>query len=437
MAPGDQGNVRFKLIERRRSCPIRVPAGHAPWCRPLGWRRLASPIFAAALLVVGWDAIGHAVAADKPSSAVLDASKPRLPARTTMKIGRPTRAADGRIVLQASTPQTLRVCPSEATDSSCTHRELQAAIAAAQPGDTIVLAPGIFEQGAVINVDRVVLRGEPGAHLKGHPVQGKAALVIAGAKVVVDGIECSNIQVPDRNGACIRAEGDDLTVKNVWFHDNEQGILSGPAGGTLLVENSRLERNGRDGYAHGIYIGRAVETFIFRGNEVLSTGSEGHGVKSRARQTIIENNVIAGLDGDDSRAIDIPNGGDVVIRNNILEKGPNSANSQMIGLSLEGDPHPSNTAIIERNLILFDMNVSGVAGALDEYVDVVPDRGTVILSQPPAMVTLRDNVIVGAREIGVEAQAGANRTFKSRRAAGLPKFPDISRSLLTVVPGAD
>jgi hypothetical protein len=394
-----------------------------------------SSILAAGILVSGWDVDGHAVAGEKPVSAAADVSEPRLPARPVMK-GRLGRAADGRIVLQAAAQRTLRVCAAEA-NPSCAYRELQAAVDAAEPGDTIVLAPGIFEQGAVIDVDRLILMGEPGAHLTGHPVQGKAALVITGAQVVVDGIECSRIQVPDLNGACIRIEGDDLTVRNVWFHDNEQGILGGPGGGTLLVENSRFERNGRDGYAHGVYISPAVETFIFRGNRMLSTKSEGHGVKSRAQRTIIENNVIAGLDGDDSRAIDIPNGGDVLIRHNVLEKGPNSLNSQMIGLSLEGDPHPSNTAIIEENLIVFDTQAPGLTQALDDIIDVVPAKGQVILSQPPATVILRDNVIVGALEVGVETAEGANRMFKSRRAAGLPAYPEVTPSMLSAIPDAD
>ena len=112
---------------------------------------------------------------------------------------------------------------------------------------------------------------------------------------------------------------------------------SGPGAGVLLVEGSLLERNGFGGQAHGVYIGPTIETFIFRNNRVLATTGAGHGVKSRAQSTILENNLIAGFDGNDSRAIDMPNGGDVVIRGNVLEKGPNSANAQMIGLALEGD----------------------------------------------------------------------------------------------------
>ena len=252
----------------------------------------------------------------------------------------------------ANRPQ-LRVC-AKASRGDCKFTDLAAAAAAAvEAGAEIILAAGLYEQGAVLEKDRVVLRGEPGAHLKGHAVEGKAALVIRGSGVTIDGIECSDIQVPDGNGACIRIEADDLTVRNVYFHDNQDEILSGPGGGTVLVENSQFERNGYGGQAHGLYIGQNVREFVFRGNEVLSTKEEGHGVKSRAHTTVIENNVIAGLDGNDSRAIDLPNGGEVTIRGNLLEKGPKSANNQMIGLALEGPMHPTNRTIIRRESYYF------------------------------------------------------------------------------------
>jgi len=308
---------------------------------------------------------------------------------------------------------------------ACAYYDLAQAVAAARPGDTIIMAPGIYERGAVIDIDDLTLQAEPGAHLRGGAVRGKAALVVTGARVTIDGLECSDIAVRDRNGACIRIEGDDLTVRNVNFHDNEQGILSGPGGGTLLIENSTFERNGRDGRAHGVYIGTSVDTFIFRNNRVLSTQGEGHGVKSRAKKTIIEGNVIASLEGQDSRAIDVPNGGEVVIRNNVLQKGPNSANSQMIGLALEGGLHGANDTLIEGNLIIFDRDLPWIGRVLDDLFAMAPLRGRVILSQSPGVLSLKDNVLVGAKEIGVDGAAKGNVIFRNRKEARLPPFPEL------------
>ncbi len=322
-------------------------------------------------------------------------------------------------------PRTLRACPAGVAQPDCHYGSLQDALDAALPGDQVVLAPGVYAEGAIIDTPDLVLRGEPGAHLRGHAVEGKAALVVKANGVLIEGIECSGIAVRDNNGACIRIEGDDLTVRNVHFHDNQQGILSGPGGGVLLVENSLFERNGFGGQAHGVYIGTPVETFVFRNNRILATTGAGHGLKSRARRTIVENNVIAGLDGQDSRAIDLPDGGEVVIRNNVLEKGPNSENAQMIGLALEGSLHEVNETLIEGNLLLFDTLPTGMVQSLGQALGLMPARGTVILSKSPGPVVLRDNMIVGAREIGEGVIEEGNRIYREQTAGRPPPYPAL------------
>jgi hypothetical protein len=339
--------------------------------------------------------------------------------------GKPDALARAGAPVPASANQTLRACPPGAARPDCRYAGLQEALAAASAGDHVVLAPGVYEEGAVVATPDLVLRAEPGAHLRGHAVEGKAALVIKADGVVIDGIECSGVAVRDNNGACIRIEGDDLTVRNVHFHDNQEGILSGPGGGVLLVEDSLLERNGFGGLAHGIYVGPTVATFIFRHNRILATTGAGHGLKSRAQKTVIEGNIIAGLDGHDSRAIDVPNGGEVVIRGNLLEKGPNSDNGQMIGLALEGGLHDANETLIEGNLIVFDTLPRGLIQELARTVGLLPPKGTVIASESPGRVVLRNNVIVGALAIGGGVIEEDNRTYRSRRAAGLPPYPAL------------
>jgi hypothetical protein len=326
-------------------------------------------------------------------------------------------------------PRTLRACPTGAVQPDCPYASVQEALDAALPGDQVVLAAGVYAEGAVIGTPGLVLRGEPGAHLRGHAAEGKAALVVKAKGVLIEGIECSEIAVRDKNGACIRIEGDDLTVRNVHFHDNQQGILSGPGGGVLLVEGSLFERNGFGGQAHGVYIGLPVETFVFRNNRVLATTGAGHGLKSRARRTIVEHNVIAGLDGQDSRAIDLPDGGEVVIRDNVLQKGPNSENRQMIGLALEGSLHEVNETLIEGNLLLFDTVPPGLLQDWGQAVGLLSPKGAVLNSKSPGSVILQGNTIVGALEIGGEVLERGNRSFRSREEAGLPPYPQLPDAL--------
>jgi hypothetical protein len=55
---------------------------------------------------------------------------------------------------------------------------------------------------------------------------GKGIWVISGNDTVVENIEFSGAAVPDANGAGIRFEGVNLTVRNCYFHHNQNGILT-------------------------------------------------------------------------------------------------------------------------------------------------------------------------------------------------------------------
>lgn len=322
--------------------------------------------------------------------------------------------------------RTLHVCAAQSDGGDCEFTSLKTAIAAIKPGDTVRLAAGVYREAALITTPGITIKGEPGAHLQGVAYNGKAALVVRADNVTIDGIECSGIAVRDHNGACVRIEGRDLVIRNVYFHDNQEGVLGGH-GGSLVIERSRFERNGYNrGFAHSVYI-TSVDTFVFRNNRVLSTKDEGQGVKSRAKETIIEGNVIAGLDARDSRAIDVPNGGTIVIRSNVLQKGVNSSNSQMIGLGLEGHLHPAGSALVENNIMLFDQDLPRIVRIIDDIVDVASKPGTAVANKMKGEVVVRNNMIVGAGrvETGAETTKLNNVLHRSRQQASLPEAPAL------------
>lgn len=302
----------------------------------------------------------------------------------------------------------IRVCPGRSFAAWCDVTSLQKALDRAREGDKIVLAAGEYSQAAQIRVPGVQIVGEPGAHLIGRAAAGKGALVVSAPDVTIEGIECSHIRVPDRNGACVRIQAANTTIRNVYFHDNDEGILGGAPEGKVVIENSRFERNGRGGRAHSIYISNGSRELVFRNNHVISTLGLGHGLKSRAHINTIENNVIAGLEGPESRAIDLPSGGIAVIRNNVFQKGPNSDNDDMVGIARESIKHVDNDTLIEGNLFIFDKS-----------------GGRVISSESPGDITLRGNTIVGTKRIGAPAEASANRFFDDREAAGLSPYPAL------------
>ncbi len=307
----------------------------------------------------------------------------------------------------------LLVCPPESSDVACDHRSIAKALSEVTDGMTVVIEPGTYREAAVLRAHRVTLKAMPGAHMTGVAAQGKAALVIKGDDITIEGLECSGIAVPDGNGACVRAEGRNLTLRRVHFHDSQEGLLGGQ--GRILIEDSLFERLGGDaatglGQAHGLYVGHQVEDFVLRRSRILSSKEEGHEVKSRARRTRIEDNVIASLDGRDSRLIDLPNGGEIVIRGNLLQKGPNSSNPDVIGIGLERGrnselDHAESRILIEGNTIVIDRR---------RPTRLVHVRGV------PAP-KLSGNVIVG----NTAYREAGNTWFADRRAAGLPPYPAL------------
>ncbi|MBB4632128.1 right-handed parallel beta-helix repeat-containing protein [Sphingosinicella soli] len=202
----------------------------------------------------------------------------------------------------------------------------------AQPGDTIVLSPGVYE-GARFRADRLTVRAAddalPGSVvITGDVVGGKALFVIAGDDVAIEGITFEGAVAPDGNGAGIRAEGRNLTVTNARFAGNEMGILANSvAGSVLTVRRSRFTGTASrkaDRVGHAVYA-NGIERLVVTGS-TFTRGARGHYIKSRALDTRITGNRIDDTQGSASYLIDLPEGGAATIRANLLVKGPNPDN---------------------------------------------------------------------------------------------------------------
>ena len=214
------------------------------------------------------------------------------------------------------------------------------AAAVAQDGDVVRFDPGEYVDCAIWRARGLVLEAPAGAaHVRDRACAGKAIWVIAGDDVTVENITFSGARVPDQNGAGIRAEGKNLTVRNSRFYDNENGILGGTvAGSTILIEGSVFERNGKCAAhcAHGVYVNQIerlkVVGSMFRGQRI------GHHVKSGALALeVIGSTIEDGPDGTASYLIDVTSGGQVVIADNQMQKGPKSDNwSTAIHIAGEG-----------------------------------------------------------------------------------------------------
>jgi hypothetical protein len=199
----------------------------------------------------------------------------------------------------------------------------------AQPGDTVQILPGRYVDCAVWTRDGVTIEGKgDGVVLADLSCEREAIFVIAGANVTVRNVTFTGAHVINHNGAGIRAQGANLTVENVRFIKNEEGILSGEnLASTIIVRDSYFSGNGTciAACAHGIYAGRiarlVVEHCEFVGQH------QGHHIKSRAERTEILDNIVRdGPDGTASYLVDLPIGGSALIRGNRFEKGPHAEN---------------------------------------------------------------------------------------------------------------
>jgi hypothetical protein len=203
------------------------------------------------------------------------------------------------------------------------------AAALAKDGDIVRIDPGDYVDCAVWHASGLVLEAPEGAaHVRDRACADKAIWVIAGDDVTVDNITFSGARVADQNGAGIRAEGRNLTVRHARFYDNENGILAGNReGSTILIERSTFERNGKcaANCAHGIYVNRIDRLKII--GSTFREQRSGHHVKSGALALEVSGSRIEdGPDGTASYLIDIVGGADVLIADNVMAKGPKSEN---------------------------------------------------------------------------------------------------------------
>lgn len=92
----------------------------------------------------------------------------------------------------------------------------------------MVVAPGRYVECAVVKSGRFAIRAviSGSVTFDGRACQNKAAIVIKGGWVDVGGLRFCNVRVPDRNGAGLRIQGGDVTVRLTTFEDGENGILT-------------------------------------------------------------------------------------------------------------------------------------------------------------------------------------------------------------------
>ena len=232
------------------------------------------------------------------------------------------------------------------------------AIGAAKDGDVVEIDSAGSYGGDVstIRANRLTIRGVGAGRVKlpaeGHHAGGKAIWVAAGDEITVENIEFSGCRVPDRNGAGIRVEGANLTVRGCRFYDCENGMLGGKKG-TLLIEHCEFDHCGpvADPATHSCYV--SADRLIFRHNYSTFT-HEGHLLKTRAKESWILYNRLTDEKGTGSAVIDIPDGGVAIVVGNVLHKGPEAQNTRVVAYGMEGIKHGRNALYVVNNTMVYE-----------------------------------------------------------------------------------
>ena len=183
---------------------------------------------------------------------------------------------------------------------------------------------------------------------------GKAAIVTGGQNILLRNLDISGITVPDGNGAGVRYDQGTLTLDNVHLHGNQNGILgAADANGTITITNSEIDHNGTSaGNTHNIYIGDIAQFTLT--NSYVHDANVGHEVKSRAENNTITGNRILDNSGTSSYSIDLPNGGNATITNNVIEQGANNQNHVVNAYGEEGSLHAGTTVTFSNNEVVND-----------------------------------------------------------------------------------
>ena len=261
---------------------------------------------------------------------------------------------------------TLQVGPTRGFTKPC------AAFAAAAAGDVIEIDAttyigdvcGIYPSNLIIRG----VNGRPKIDAGGNNAMGKGTWVVGGSNITVENVEMYGAKVADRNGAALRLEGDNFTLRGSFLHDNENGILGGlSTASNILIETTEFGHNGYgDGYSHNLYIFN-VGSLTFRYN-YSHDANIGHNLKSRARVNTILYNRFSSTppgqtgstaSGQPSYEIDLPNAGTAYVIGNVIEQPAANQNPTMLAYGEEGASNPAQDLYVVNNTFLNDESSAG------------------------------------------------------------------------------
>ena len=244
---------------------------------------------------------------------------------------------------------------------------LRNAVANSLAGDTIYIAAGTYDIGEVTIPHDLTIIGVGGEVILTSSSQVAKGLLVtlSGVNLRVENLTFLDASSPDRNGAGIRHQGDNLTVIDSQFISNENGILATSSStGIITIKSSAFIDNGYgDGRSHGIYINH-VSQLIIDDSEFSGT-NVGHHVKSLADYTSITNSILDDAGGTASYNIDVTRGGDLYVANNLIIQSATTDNPYMINYATDRGGEAGTVTIVNNTVINFHSGGTFLRNATD------------------------------------------------------------------------
>lgn len=238
----------------------------------------------------------------------------------------------------------------------------------AKSGDSIKVYAGIYYDVAILKANNVTIIGVGGRPLidaKDTIANGIGTWVIYGNNTTIDNFEMINEDNGLRgeaawNQAAVYLIGNNLTMRNMYIHNNKQGFFNQTnAGNTcnLIFENSIFDFNGDGGgHSHNLYVNHNITNLTMRG--VWSRNCNGgHILKNRAYKSDIQGCMFTDPKGVSLNwFIDFPDGGNHKFVGNIIEHKNSNTGSTMLAFG-EDVPNPgTNYLLIAQNTFINDGN---------------------------------------------------------------------------------
>ena len=235
----------------------------------------------------------------------------------------------------------------------------------------------VMVQGVVVNNTRPVIKLTGAAS---NNSLGQAPVYFAGGTGVVwDSVDVVAVSGAAVGKAGIYVDGTSgLRLSNMrisgFEHSGANGLfVTGNAAGRLSLDHLELDHNGGpNGPAHNAYINASTVDPAFTvalSNSWSHDAYYGHLFKSRAQNGIFTANLFQGglPQGGHNQAenylLDVPNGGQISVRNNVFIKNRSGANSNGLAITflLEGatDSRPQSVDVENNTFVAFSKTYNG------------------------------------------------------------------------------